>query len=131
MDFNGAAVVCGALPTRDVRRLAADAGTRTDPFRPRRRKTSRVSARQVTQRGDTAVGPPSSGRLADGTPYYGRIGEMAYDDDRVQCHLCGRWFKWVGGSHLWQGHEWSLDEYRETFQLLRTMTTASPATSLA
>jgi predicted transcriptional regulator len=70
-----------------------------------------------------------SGRLADGTPYHGRIGEMAYDDDRVQCHLCGKWFKWVGGAHLRQGHGWSLDEYREAFQLLRTTTTASPATS--
>jgi rubrerythrin len=54
---------------------------------------------------------------------------MAYDDDRVQCHLCGKWFKWVGGAHLRQGHGWSLDEYREAFQLLRTTTTASPATS--
>jgi hypothetical protein len=28
------------------------------------------------------------------------MGEMRYDGDRVQCHLCGRWLKMVGGSHL-------------------------------
>lgn len=88
-----------------------------------------MSSRRLARRHEKAVQPPRSGLLPDGTPYYGRIGEMAYDEDRVQCHLCGKWFKWVGGSHLWQGHEWSLDEYRETFQLLRTTTTAAPATS--
>lgn len=87
-----------------------------------------MSPRQAARRRQKAARPPS-GWLPDGTPYYGRIGEMTYDDDRVQCHLCGEWFKWVGGAHLWRGHEWSLDEYRETFQLLRTTTTASPATS--
>ena len=87
-----------------------------------------MSPRPNAPRRQKTAGLPS-GRLPDGTPYYGRIGEMTHDDDRVQCHLCGEWFKWVGGAHLWQGHEWSLDEYRETFQLLRTTTTAAPATS--
>ena len=43
-----------------------------------------------------------SGRLADGTPFYGRLGEIAYDsvEDKVQCHLCGGWFRQVAGSHL-------------------------------
>jgi hypothetical protein len=72
---------------------------------------------------------PPTGRLADGTFYYGQIGEMAHDEDRVQCHLCGKWFKWVGGAHLTQGHAWTLDQYREAFALLRTTTTAAPATS--
>jgi hypothetical protein len=40
-------------------------------------------------------------RLADGTPYFGSLGEIAYDrdEDKVQCHLCGEWFRQVGGSH--------------------------------
>jgi hypothetical protein len=43
-----------------------------------------------------------SGRLADGTPFYGRLGEIAYDsvEDKVQCHLCGGWLRQVAGSHL-------------------------------
>jgi hypothetical protein len=38
------------------------------------------------------------GRLPDGTPYFAPIGELPYDadDDRVQCHLCGDWFRIVG-----------------------------------
>jgi hypothetical protein len=36
-------------------------------------------------------------RLADGTEYVGQLGQIAYDetDDKVQCHLCGRWFSRV------------------------------------
>jgi hypothetical protein len=41
-------------------------------------------------------------RLADGTEYFGRLGQLAYDEseDMVQCHLCGRRFRAFGGSHL-------------------------------
>jgi len=41
-------------------------------------------------------------RLGDGTPYFGRLGELAYDpdEDRVQCHLCGEWFRLLGSAHL-------------------------------
>ncbi|MFL5860654.1 MAG: hypothetical protein ACJ780_07730 [Solirubrobacteraceae bacterium] len=54
---------------------------------------------------------------------------MRYDDDRVQCHLCGRWLRLVGGSHLTRTHGWSLDEYRNAFHLFATTTTAAPETS--
>jgi len=58
-------------------------------------------------------------RLADGTPYFGQLGELAYDryEDRVQCHLCGAWFRLLGSSHLRRTHGWTLSEYREAFHL--------------
>ena len=45
---------------------------------------------------------PQLKRLEDGTPYVGRLGELAYDrdEDKVQCHLCGGWFRAIGSSHL-------------------------------
>ena len=41
-------------------------------------------------------------RLADGTPYVGELGKLAYDrdEDKVQCHLCGGWYRMLGSSHL-------------------------------
>lgn len=67
------------------------------------------------------------GHLPDGTGYYGRLGEIAYDpaEDRVQCHLCGGWFRRVGGSHLIRTHNWSLDAYRLAFRLPRHVATCS------
>ncbi|MGA2926746.1 MAG: zinc-ribbon domain-containing protein [Solirubrobacteraceae bacterium] len=65
--------------------------------------------------------------LADGTAYFGRLGEIAYDPDadRVQCHLCGEWFRWVGGTHLSRTHGWTIEEYREAFHLLQQTSTAA------
>jgi rubrerythrin len=66
------------------------------------------------------------GRLADGTPYVGRIGELAYDpdEDKVQCHLCGGWYRLLGSTHLlWHG--WTLAGYREAFRIPRNVPTCS------
>jgi len=65
--------------------------------------------------------------LPDGTPYYGRLGEIAYDadEDRVQCHLCGQWFRWIGGTDLARTHDWTIEEYREAFHLLQRTSTAA------
>jgi hypothetical protein len=48
-----------------------------------------------------------SGRLERG---------LLASDDRVCCHICGRWMKAVGGTHL-RWHGWTIDNYREAFQL--------------
>jgi hypothetical protein len=34
--------------------------------------------------------------------YFAPLGEIAYDadEDRVQCHLCGQWYRVIAGSHL-------------------------------
>lgn len=76
-----------------------------------------------SDRGAVATDP--SGYLADGTPFYGTLGEIAYDpeQDTVQCHLCGRWLRWVGGFHLSRGHDWTIDEYRRAFGLKRSQST--------
>jgi len=66
-------------------------------------------------------------RLEDGTTYFGQLGELAYDpdEDRVQCHLCGEWFRFLGNSHLRRTHGWTLFEYREAFHLPVNVATCS------
>ena len=46
----------------------------------------------------------------------------------MQCHLCGDWFRLVDASHL-RWHGWTLDQYRESFQLLRKSSTAAAGVS--
>jgi len=73
--------------------------------------------------------PRPLGRLPGGEPYYGPVGQMRYDGDRVQCHLCGRWLKWVGGTHLARTHGWTIEQYRDTFRLPRNVSTVAPETA--
>jgi rubrerythrin len=47
----------------------------------------------------------------------------------VQCHLCGRWFRFVGSSHLRRTHGWTIAEYREAFRLPRLAPTCGRALS--
>lgn len=65
--------------------------------------------------------------MADGTPYVGALAVLAYDrdEDRVQCHLCGEWFRLLGSSHLRRTHGWTLGEYREAFHLPVKVATCS------
>jgi predicted nucleic acid-binding Zn-ribbon protein len=66
-------------------------------------------------------------RLEDGTPYVGQLGELAYDpdEDKVQCHLCGGWYRAIGSSHLRRAHGWTLDAYRDAFRLPMQLPTCS------
>ena len=67
------------------------------------------------------------GWLPDGSSFYAPLGEMLSDgDERVCCHLCGRWMKAVGGTHL-RWHGWTIDEYREAFRLGRQTPTCAPS----
>ena len=70
-------------------------------------------------------------RLADGSEYFGQLGQIAYDEaaDKVQCHLCGRWFRGFGGSHLRRVHGWTLAQYRLAFQLSVQTAAVSTGTS--
>jgi predicted transcriptional regulator len=54
-------------------------------------------------------------RAADGTPLYAPRGELRVDaeDARVQCHVCGRWFRALASAHVWRAHGLSADAYRE------------------
>ena len=62
--------------------------------------------------------PPLCGHLPDGTPYYAPLGTLEYDEDlqRVRCHLCARWMRWVNHTHL-ATHGWTQEEYLEAFGL--------------
>src|ERR1700743_3222760 len=60
---------------------------------------------------------PVVGVLADGTPYYAPVGEIASDGTTVTCHLCGRSLKSVA-AHL-RVHGWTKAAYCETFGLER------------
>jgi hypothetical protein len=74
---------------------------------------------------------PQLKRLEDGTPYVGRLGELAYDrdEDKVQCHLCGGWYRAIGSSHLPRAHGWTLAAYRDAFRLPMQLPTCSRAVS--
>jgi hypothetical protein len=72
--------------------------------------------------------PRPVGRLAGGEPYYAPLERMRSDGERVQCHLCGRWLKRVGGSHLLAAHGWTTAEYREAFRLNGSASTVGPVT---
>ncbi|HEX4247193.1 MAG TPA: hypothetical protein VH008_04950 [Pseudonocardia sp.] len=55
--------------------------------------------------------------LPDGTPCYSPIGTVLADGARVQCHLCGGWFRSVL-AHL-RVHGWDQAGYRAAFGLER------------
>lgn len=65
--------------------------------------------------------------LPDGTAYTGVIGRLAVDEsgEHVQCHLCGRWLRSIGSSHL-RAHGWTAALYREAFGLTRNRSLDSP-----
>jgi len=60
---------------------------------------------------------PPVGMLADGTPFYVPIGEVAADGPLVTCHLCGRALRSVT-AHL-RVHGWTKQAYCEAFGLER------------
>jgi len=68
-----------------------------------------------------------SPRLEDGTAYFGQLSVLAYDpdEDKVQCHLCGGWYRAIGSSHLRRTHGWTLAEYRDAFRLPMQLATCS------
>lgn len=66
------------------------------------------------------------GRLADGTPRHGPVGEIVMDGDLVLCHLCGRWFRSVT-AHL-RAHGWTKDGYCDGFGLERGQSLEGSAT---
>ncbi len=59
---------------------------------------------------------------------YGEIGVVRCDDDRMQCHVCGKWYQSVG-LHSVQAHELTADEYREAFGLNHQQGLVSPSLS--
>jgi predicted transcriptional regulator len=66
------------------------------------------------------VAPAAMDRAFDGTPLYAPRGELRVDVDeqRVQCHLCGRWYRALAPTHLARAHGVTADEYRVLVGLL-------------
>jgi hypothetical protein len=50
------------------------------------------------------------------TPFFGALGERNDAGDRIECHVCGGWYRNVG-SHSWQAHDLTISEYRSAFGL--------------
>lgn len=50
---------------------------------------------------------------------YGEMGVLADDGEKVQCHICGRWFLALP-RHLTSSHKVSAKDYRDQFGLNRT-----------
>jgi hypothetical protein len=62
-----------------------------------------------------AIGTPAVlDRAEDGTPLFAPRGELPVEDGggRVQCHLCGRWFRQLGSSHVLHAHGLTAADYR-------------------
>jgi hypothetical protein len=76
------------------------------------------------------VRQPPAGRLDDGTPYFAPLGELPLDEDeqQVQCHLCGEWFRALA-PHLRLRHEWDAADYRLAFGLRATRPLQAPERS--
>ncbi len=50
---------------------------------------------------------------------FGEIGVLADDGEKVQCHLCGKWFSHLGNHALYK-HKIAPDDYRAVYGLNRT-----------
>src|ERR1700674_3720674 len=83
---------------------------------------------------DVSKGPLLSRRPADyrlpamgeWTPVYGDLGVLAIDEDKAQCHACGRWFVNLA-LHAGRGHDLTAQEYKALFGLNRTAGLIGPA----
>ena len=58
---------------------------------------------------------------------YGTRGVLAYDEatDRVQCHVCGGWYRILSADHL-KRHGLTAAAYKECYGLSRTVRLESP-----
>lgn len=77
--------------------------------------------------------PPIVDCAADGTPLFAPRGALPVEDGegRVQCHLCGRWFRSLGSSHLVHAHGTTAAEYRVLAGLRPRHPLEAPALSAA
>ena len=60
-------------------------------------------------------------------PTYGDLGVLATDDEKAQCHVCGRWYRYLA-NHARLALELNADEYKALFGLNMTTGLVGPAT---
>ena len=53
---------------------------------------------------------------------FGKLGviELSFDNNKVQCHICGKYFKNICSSHSWRKHNLTAYEYKKLFGLCNT-----------
>lgn len=59
-------------------------------------------------------------------PCYGERGRLTHVGDKIQCHVCGKVFHFLG-KHVAATHEISADDYRREFRLHRSLGLVSDA----
>jgi len=66
----------------------------------------------------------------EASTFYGKPGILNYDqvEDKIECHICGRWFVLLDPHLRWKQNLTS-DEYREDFELNRTQPLCTPSLS--
>jgi hypothetical protein len=64
--------------------------------------------------------------MGEWTPVYGDLGVLAIEEDKAQCHACGRWFRSLA-LHAGRGHDLTAQEYKALFGLNRTTGLIGPA----
>jgi len=57
----------------------------------------------------------------------GQLGVLATDGEKVQCHICGRWYRYLT-NHARMAHDLYADEYKALFGLNVTTGLVGPAT---
>jgi len=60
-------------------------------------------------------------------PIVGQLGVLATDGEKVRCHICGRYFRYLA-NHVWRTHDMWADQYRAFFGLNVTTGLVGPAT---
>lgn len=78
------------------------------------RRITRAPSRSPIKQEDTSLPP---------------IGVVVDDGERVQCHVCGRWYGRLL-THALRTHELLPDDYREAFGIARGKSLVGPATAL-
>lgn len=59
-------------------------------------------------------------------PIHGELGSLAEDGDRLQCHLCGQWYRSLA-AHVLQRHHLTAHEYRAAFGLSTSTALVGPS----
>ena len=83
-------------------------------------------AARESPHGDTEGGRTEAGTTGDDS-VFGRLGVLAVDEleDKVQCHRCGRWYRFLA-NHAWRRHGMPADDYRTQFGLTARHGLVSP-----
>lgn len=80
--------------------------------------------------GDVMFGNMKEPLMPAPTGSHGYLGVILYNKtkDRIQCHVCGKFFRSLNGSGHLKVHEMSVDDYKEKFEIDRTVALVAEGT---